>query len=828
MPKNVAQGNRPAPESPYASAAYALIERGLPAIPAMPDKKIPGRWERGHWFPASGWQQYADRLPTDAEVKQWSQWPGAGIALPLGGVSGLMAVDFDVEGEPLLALERELSGLLVCRKRGRKGFTAFMRVGATPWSAKCDLQSRFNITLPDAPVDRQSGRPASTRAVDVIAYGKQTIMPPSLHPEGMRYEWVTQLRLDDCSADDLPECPADLVERLTRALAPWTSADDRAVATRQNYVRNLATTDSWFRDLNDHALANLGLWVPQLIPEQFLQPGGDGGFRAVPYWRGVLDSAKVGISPGGIRDFATDQGYTPIDLVMAIRSFGVSDAVDWLVHAAQMPTQSVATEAFFSALRQWGGEAAPPARAVQSTAVSTDIGQPVATAMPVKQPSPTATEDNLPAEPVPVASPIKDAIGTLPACMAAAPGILGDIARYITASAFQPQPRLSLAAAISFCATVMGQIYCGPTGSRTNVYLLGVAESGDGKDHPLKSVKRMLAECQLDSFIGGNSMASGTAIYSRLAFQPNTAYMIDEIGMMLSRLNAANAGAHEREILDALMQAYSSADSPIFSGKDYADRGTRQTTAARYPCLNLLGVTTPRALFEAMSGRDVVSGFLNRFLLIEADPLPNPNLQRAPSDVPVEIIEWAKMIRNPPRAEDSPLRCALPEAPVMVGYANERVRSDAQALLLETYERRRAMRANGVMAEPMVARLCEHVGKIAIIAAAAVDPAHPVITGEIFDWATAFVQHQTARMLELVEERISEGPFDAKCRLVLTALKRAGVRGATKRDLCKASRKVRDWTERDWREVLASLQDRGDVLQIEGRWVLASAIPAAA
>ena len=46
-------------------------------------------------------------------------------------------------------------------------------------------------------------------------------------------------------------------------------------------------------------------------------------------WRGG-DGMNVSFDPKGIKDFKTDEGHTPIDVVMLARGVGNGEALDWL------------------------------------------------------------------------------------------------------------------------------------------------------------------------------------------------------------------------------------------------------------------------------------------------------------------------------------------------------------------------------------------------------------------------------------------------------------------------------------------------------------------
>src|SRR5206468_3958739 len=97
------------------------------------------------------------------------------------------------------------------------------------------------------------------------------------------------------------------------------------------------------RELNDAAMANLAAWVPAL-PLYRLRPA-QNGYEAVPTWRpsssGRPDNERalnLKIHPKGIRDFGTDKGYTPIDLVMTALSVDLDRAFGFLTQKLEWST----------------------------------------------------------------------------------------------------------------------------------------------------------------------------------------------------------------------------------------------------------------------------------------------------------------------------------------------------------------------------------------------------------------------------------------------------------------------------------------------------------
>jgi hypothetical protein len=203
----------------------------------------------------------------------------------------------------------------IVKKRGQKGFTIFGRCPGL-------VDKAFNIN--------------GARVCDVLANGRFCVLPGSIHPDTHKpYRWLTDDTLEDTDPSELPEYPADLVERIAAALAPFGYGAEPARPARpaQEYAGS-SGGDIW-KVLNDKSIANLDAWVPQ-IGLYKLRRTRD-GYLAVATWRPSSSGRPVeqrnqnlGISHRGIKDFGDDRGYSPIDLVMAARGLDFGEAYGWL------------------------------------------------------------------------------------------------------------------------------------------------------------------------------------------------------------------------------------------------------------------------------------------------------------------------------------------------------------------------------------------------------------------------------------------------------------------------------------------------------------------
>ena len=169
-------------------AMFRYQKLGLPTIPCDGKKPIIPNWTS------------LNTPPTDETIRQWfKRNPNLNIGLPLGAASGLIGID--VDGAKGLEKLQEISGGDIPKSWTYKtpGSESGLRIlfkvpdgveKASKWSVKLDGEHSELAFLGD---------------------GQQTILPPSVHPNGKRYVWVT-----GHSPSDLPlaEAPEWMLERM--------------------------------------------------------------------------------------------------------------------------------------------------------------------------------------------------------------------------------------------------------------------------------------------------------------------------------------------------------------------------------------------------------------------------------------------------------------------------------------------------------------------------------------------------------------------------------------------------------------------------------------
>ncbi len=219
-----------------------------------------------------------------------------------------------------------------------------------------------------------------------------------------------------------------------------------------------------------------------------------------------------------------------------------------------------------------------------------------------------------PEAPMPILTPAPSFTLTIPG------GLVGDLARYMIDTARRPQPLLAVGASLCALGALMGRRYRTTTDLRTNLYIVGIADSGSGKNHAREVVNELFFAAGLAHHLGGNKIASGAGLLTALHRQPAILFQIDEFGMFLSAAaDRKRSPRHITEILDNMTELYTAA-SGIFLGAEYANRdGSNERRDIVQPCLCVYGTTTPLHFWGALQGANVVDGSLARLIILPSE-----------------------------------------------------------------------------------------------------------------------------------------------------------------------------------------------------------------
>lgn len=406
-----------------------------------------------------------------------------------------------------------------------------------------------------------------------------------------------------------------------------------------------------------------------------------------------------------------------------------------------------------------------------------------------------------PAVPPPEADPFKLVI---PA------GILGDLTRYMIETARRPQPLLSLGASLCAVGALMGRKYRTESNLRSNLYIVGVADSGSGKNHSREVINELFVAAGLVDHLGGNKIASGAGLLTAVHRQPAILFQIDEFGMFLAAAADRRRSPHHiTEILDNMTELYTSAGG-VFLGAEYANRdGQNNRRDINQPCLCVYGTTTPMHFWNALQGSNVLDGSLARFIIMPTDDdYPEENVGAGIRVPPAALIEGLRLIAAGGGRQSGNLvgRTAGLESavdPMIVAMqpgAKEVFRTLGAEITKELRE------ARGTAFTAILARIGENAQKLALVRAVGIDPAAPAISSVDAEWAIGLVRHFATRTMIAVERHVADNETERNHKRMLEIIRTSDDAGLSKSELIRRTQFV-DKRQRD--EILLTLVEAG-------------------
>lgn len=404
------------------------------------------------------------------------------------------------------------------------------------------------------------------------------------------------------------------------------------------------------------------------------------------------------------------------------------------------------------------------------------------------------------AEPPKPASP-PPACEEFPPHLLEVPGFVAEVMAYNLATAPRPQPVLALAGALCLQAVLAARKVRDERGNRTNLYCVGVAESGCGKEHARQVNKRILAAADAINLEAPEDIASDAGLIAAIKAQPALLFQIDEFGRFLKAAADPRAMPHLYAALGALMRLYSAAASS-FRGKAYADKDRNQIIDQ--PCVSLYGTSVPTNFFGSLTAEGLEDGFVARMLAFEGTSSPDrcrPVFTDPPKSVVAGAVWWAKF--RPPGAGNLHQTNAQP----MV------VRSTPEAVaifdsLAEHIDQQR--RVASTEAKSLWARAEEKACRLALTYACSANTlGKPVIDAAAAMWACELSEWLTRRLVELADQYVYEGQFDQRQKRILRAVRAAGGT-MTAAELAVATRRI---TPRERVEAVGNLIATGQLVE---------------
>ena len=183
---------------------------------------------------------------------------------------------------------------------------------------------------------------------------------------------------------------------------------------------------------------------------------------------------------------------------------------------------------------------------------------------------------------------------------------------YINHTSQEYIPQFSIQSTLTFLGHLYGRRFIGTTGLSTSSYSILVGQSGIGKNYCKEELNKF--STLHTNIIGGATSSSG--LFSSFVKNPNLLMLSDEIGDKLNSKDDNNKSLW-RMVREA-------SNTSLLTEDAYAGRVNGKIIEStdnynvHYPCLSILGLTTPKQLSNGLSDSDIESGTLNRFVIVNA------------------------------------------------------------------------------------------------------------------------------------------------------------------------------------------------------------------
>lgn len=389
------------------------------------------------------------------------------------------------------------------------------------------------------------------------------------------------------------------------------------------------------------------------------------------------------------------------------------------------------------------------------------------------------------------------------------PPFPGPMAEAVTAClevSRKPQPALALAAALSVMAAACGSYFMHQDGGRLNLYFLGVARTGAGKDAALRFA-RHVGRMSKAKMVG--KPASGQGLEDALASNIATYCVVDEIAHFFSVMNGANAKSYELANASIILELWG-------DGRDAhtkRERAGKESEVVQHPAFNLLGFTTPEKLGNAFTPDDFADGLAGRILFAVTDEDPKARRVKKPMSLPAS---FKKVLMEVEKGLFF----------VLVRGGTEIVLSDdADALidvLLDEFDEQ-SRSTDSPYDRALCSRSMEKLERIAGVLAVWDSPAKPMITMEHLQWAAQFVRASNACVLGFVDEYLHGGVEQDNAAKLLRMIKDGKTTPGSKSELAASKagwvprsallRRSKMGADKEFDPAIRLLMKRGEIVE---------------
>ncbi|TXH13012.1 MAG: DUF3987 domain-containing protein [Hyphomicrobiaceae bacterium] len=379
------------------------------------------------------------------------------------------------------------------------------------------------------------------------------------------------------------------------------------------------------------------------------------------------------------------------------------------------------------------------------------------------------------------------------------PGLLGEIIDYNLRNAIYPQPELAFAGALSLLSALTGRKVRDSRNLRTNLYILGLARTGTGKEWARDINMRILDAANAAHYLGPEDLASDAAIYSQLEQQPSTLFQLDEVAQFFTMIRSGPyTPSHLGKINSSLLKLYTSSNKPMRC-TGYADASRNRII--NEPHVVLYGTNNPDGLWAALSKKSLTEGLVGRLLVFEGRGYQIAQKRATIETIPQTIIDavrwWIDFQPGHVLSSINPQPITVPYS----GDASDRMDKHIHEINLRQIDEDPDHAA-------VWSRSGEKAKKLALLFACSRAHTGEDIVVEIEDVNRAIKINNwvTRKLLHECEEQLADNETESNKKKILRIV------GSKQMTMNELTRKTQFLKSRDRQELLNDLAEGGDLI----------------
>lgn len=704
--------------------ALSLLRAGLAVLPAVLEKKCPA---------VKHWKTYQERQPTESEIKAWFSNRHDALCIVTGKSSGnLEMIDFDNGGELFgawmnivektmpglserLVIERSKSGgrhaVYRCESEISKNMKLAQRRDWVPEgeiTAGADGREVFNLKGKGHSVRRDKNGRAHIilTLIETRGTGGIFLCAPTCGYELIQGTFTAIPLLKEAEREALLQAAWELNQ-------DWKDVKEADVSGSADNSFSVRPGDDFNERGDVRILLRAHGWQhvhTACESEYYRRPGKDSGS-----WSASLKGNVFYVFSSNAQPFEPNKAYAPFSVYALLEHDGnFTKAADALLEQGYGVVQKI--------------------NDVDITGITGQIGN-------------NAGEEILPElkyDPEPIPEEIFNV-----------PGFVSELMAYTLRTAPYPNKTLAFAGALALQAHLAGRKIETIGGIRSNPYIIALAKSGSGKDHPRKVNNRILTKLGLGREVK-EKIASSAGLEDALVVTPSLIWQADEFYSFLLEVAQDKSGAKEL-IVAMILMLFSSANTTVQTRL----KAGGATADLHCPNLTIFGCSTPGSFFESLNNRMLEHGLFSRLTILEAESRGKGQLPGDLNDIPHSILETARRWTEFRPHGSGNLNFSAKVVPVT---------KDAEKLLIDVMKRADEKYAavekeNGLEWQLAIwSRVFEHILKYSLLYAAS-ESSHPentVISYQAVSWAEKFIFWEAKRKIAMTEHNYHESEF-ARC-----------------------------------------------------------------